>query len=411
MSLEVASTALSDADSMGAMDNQLIGSPQITFFAAVYRRHCNFAIESIEQSFVQMPAFGKATSINISSLGDMICGISAEVTFPASDNYAFGVGNALFKSVEVVIGGAVIDVQTSDWLNISSELTVPEGKLIAYDRMVSNYYSKTRAAPFTCRIPFQFWFTKHDNALPILLMQQPIQLRFQFETMENLTNNNLASASYTLDCKIYVDYVFLDTPERQMLTRTAHQQLIEQVQYNEFEIASGSSFYNAKLRFTNAVKELHWVHCPVAGSAYGPLNYAAGKLDLHTFTTGKLVMNTNDRCSSRMADYYYLVQNWAHHQRVPRTQFVHTTYNDSFTVETTGFYRNYIYSYSFALRPDEHQPSGCCNFSKLRTAELQLKYDIASAYYTYNYARILKVFAVVYNILHFTATGVILSLS
>lgn len=37
---------------VGAQDVYLTGSPQITFFKTIYRRHTNFAIESIEQTFM-----------------------------------------------------------------------------------------------------------------------------------------------------------------------------------------------------------------------------------------------------------------------------------------------------------------------------------------------------------------------
>lgn len=36
----------------GSQDVYLSGNPQITFFKVVYRRHTNFAIEAIEQTFL-----------------------------------------------------------------------------------------------------------------------------------------------------------------------------------------------------------------------------------------------------------------------------------------------------------------------------------------------------------------------
>ena len=399
-------TGVIDLVAYGTFDTHLTANPQITFFRTVYRRHTNFAIESIEQTFTQYPQFGKKTSLTLTKNGDLVNNMYALVTLPANISttyYIYGVGNALFKKIDVTIGGFVIDTHYSDWLNIWGELTTEEGKLIGYDKMVSNYYQQTQANSSTCYVPFRFWFNRNPGlALPLVaLAYQDVQFLFEFETMENLSNNTLTSSANTLNCRIYADYIFLDTEERRLFGQNMHEYLIDQVQYNEFQVASGSSFYNAKLNFNLPVKELIWVHTPTTTTDYGNFDYSCNGTstpDMHTFTSGKLVVNGSDRMPERFADYYYLVQNYQRHTRVPRTSIVHNTYDDSLTLKTNAPYRNYIYTYSFALEPENHQPSGNCNFSKLKNAELQLKYN-AIAYFDYTYSRKLKVFAVNYNVL------------
>ena len=56
----------------GAQDIYLTGNPQITFFKVVYRRHTNFAMESIEQTFNGSPDFGKKVTVTVSRNGDLI---------------------------------------------------------------------------------------------------------------------------------------------------------------------------------------------------------------------------------------------------------------------------------------------------------------------------------------------------
>ena len=56
----------------GAQDVYLTGNPQITFFKVVYRRHTNFALEAIEQTFNGNPAFGQRVTCQISRNGDLI---------------------------------------------------------------------------------------------------------------------------------------------------------------------------------------------------------------------------------------------------------------------------------------------------------------------------------------------------
>lgn len=65
----------------------------------------------------------------------------------------------------------------------------------------------------------------------------------------------------------------------------------------------------------------------------------------------KLLLNGQDRFSERLGSYFDLVQPFQHHTSTP----------------STG-----INVYSFALRPEEHQPSGTCNFSRIDNASIQM---------------------------------------
>ena len=73
----------------------------------------------------------------------------------------------------------------------------------------------------------------------------------------------------------------------------------------------------------------------------------------------------------RDRSYFELVQPYQHHERVPTDK--------------------HISVYSFALKPEEHQPSGTCNMSRIDNATLNLGNPVA----TNN----IKVFAVNYNVL------------
>ena len=73
--------------------------------------------------------------------------------------------------------------------------------------------------------------------------------------------------------------------------------------------------------------------------------------------TAKLQHNGQDRFSEREGTYFDLVQPYQHHTRNPDTG---------------------INVYSFALRPEEHQPSGTCNFSRIDNATLQLVVSAAA---------------------------------
>ena len=113
----------------GAQDVYLTGNPQITFFKVVYRRHTNFAMEAIQQTFSGIPDFGNTVYCQISRNGDLINRAYLEVTLPAmtaSNMFVNYIGLRLLKSVTIEIGGQQIDKHYSDWLYIWNELSLPE---------------------------------------------------------------------------------------------------------------------------------------------------------------------------------------------------------------------------------------------------------------------------------------------
>ena len=238
---------------------------------------------------------------------------------------------------------------------------------------------------------------------------------------------NMPSYSKSLvAASLYVDYIFLDTDERRRMAQNPHEYLIHQLQFTGDE-SIGSSSNKIKLNFNHPCKELIWVVQPDANVDYcasfepdaalfalkgaQPFNYtdaldilpnsyfafgSAGSLttvvtdtplfqlapsdvgaspdatatvgdagtfvlaetalDMHCWgsnptVVAKLQLNGQDRFSEREGTYFDVVQPYQAHSRVPDTG---------------------INVYSFALKPEEHQPSGTCNFSRIDNATLQL---------------------------------------
>jgi hypothetical protein len=411
----------------GAQDIYLTGNPQITFFKVVYRRHTNFAVESIEQTFNGSADFNKRVTATISRNGDLIQQMYLEVVLPVcaalnstagSNVWTYGVGNALVSQAEIEIGGQLIDRQYGDWMNIWTELTIPAGKRDGYDNMVGNALTaldtdQQGGLSFLTTakrvyVPLQFWFNRNPGlALPLIALQyHEVKLNLTLRPLADLTNSEAvaATAADPLSCKLYVDYVYLDTDERRRFAQVSHEYLIEQVQFTGTEtIASGSSNKNITLNFNHPVKELIWTHTTSAHATSGTavtsnkwFNYSGtnSSAGADSFTAGLLQLNGHDRFSQRQADYFRKVQNYEHHTRVPRVgSDLAGTKSD--TVQ--GAFRQYIYSYSFALSPEEHQPSGTCNFSRIDNAVLQLTYDVTTV--TNAQSLNLNVYAVNYNVL------------
>ena len=408
----------------GAQDIYLTGNPQITFFKVVYRRHTNFAVESIEQTFNGQADFGKRVTATISRNGDLIQQMYLEVIIPALGNnckFTYGVGNALVKQAEIEIGGQLIDRQYGDWMNIWTELTIPEGKRAGYDNMVGNSCTTAQIgnidanAPSSLKprfyIPLQFWFNRNPGlALPLIALQyHEVKLNLELRNAVDLVNGAATTVTSGLTCKLYVDYIYLDTDERRRFAQVSHEYLIEQVQYTGAEsIAAGDTNKNVTLNFNHPVKELIWAHTQVAKATSGYNSgdgnqwfHYSGKNssvddDIDSFTTALLQLNGHDRFSVRSADYFRKTQTYEHHTRVPRVGV-------NLGLSSTANRQQFIYCYSFALSPEEHQPSGTCNFSRIDNAVLQLNYGVdsgtAALAVTAAGGMNLNIYAVNYNVL------------
>jgi hypothetical protein len=354
----------------GAQDIYLTGNPQITFFKVVYRRHTNFSVESIEQTFNGSPDFGKKVTVTVSRNGDLITNCYLQATLPAlaadgsGQNWSAEIGHALIKSVEVEIGGQRIDKQYSDWLSIWQQLTQESSAAGAYANMIgdvaANSDSSTAAfSAYTVYVPLQFWFNRNPGlALPLISLQyHEVKFNIEFAALADCSTG-IASASLG-DTSLFIDYVYLDTDERRRFAQTSHEYLIEQLQFTGDESITGTN-NKIKLNFNHPVKCLVWA---VKAGAAANFVYTG-------ITSAKLQLNGHDRFAERAGSYFNWVQPY---------QCFGSSPADGINV------------YSFALKPAEHQPSGTANMSRIDNATLNITVTAANA--------VVKVYAVNYNVL------------
>jgi hypothetical protein len=262
----------------GAQDIYLTGNPMITYFKMVYRRHTNFAIESIQQAFNGEVGFNNRVTALISRDGDLVCGMTLEATLPATFGFATrwtnDVGHHLIKKVEVEIGGQQIDCHYADWFEIWAQLTVPASKKPGYRQMIGQDARDELGQPLGLQssrlgvaqvarklyIPLQFWFCRNIGlALPLIALQyHEVKVNIQFETAAKLLEGVVATGEKLL-ANLWVDYIYLDTDERRRFAQVSHEYLIEQLQVNEESYSAGTSSVPINLYFNHPVKELIWV--------------------------------------------------------------------------------------------------------------------------------------------------------
>jgi hypothetical protein len=469
------SGALLQLVAYGAQDVYLTANPQVTFFKQMYRRHTNFAMEAVEQTFNGVANFGKRVTCTIARNGDLITRIYLEATLPSLDSVSLAdgdtfswvpyVGQYLIDNVEVEIGGQRIDKHYGDWLHIWNELTLPTGKQLAYLNMVNGYggvvYEGVSVACDACNvepvrewvdivacnnpeisyqgddctfgsyvynsgfdvsgsgssgqcfpeqtlyIPLEFWFNRHVGlALPLIALQyHEVKINIEFNELRYLVNfgsstqtaiSNYLSALNSaglVSASLYVDYIYLDTEERRRFAAQAHEYLIEQLQFTGEESVTSTS-NRIIMSFNHPVKELVWV---VQNPSYidcnsvtnQPWRYTDAQLG-NPVAVAKIQLNGQDRFQEREGKYFNFVQPYQHHTSTP----------------STG-----INVYSFALKPEDLQPSGTCNFSRIDSAVLNLTLT-PSALNTYintlsggvvestvNQPALVRIYATNYNVL------------
>ena len=124
--------ALLQLVALGSQDIPIVGNPQMTYFKSVYKRHTNFAVESIIQIFSNQIEFGVLSSCIVAKKGDMLKSLLLEIQLPEISNsttnnvsWINGIGHHIIDKVELLIGGEIIQTMTGEFLDIYSELTIP----------------------------------------------------------------------------------------------------------------------------------------------------------------------------------------------------------------------------------------------------------------------------------------------
>ena len=400
----------------GAQDVYLTGNPQITFFKVVYRRHTNFAIESIQQTFSGSVGFGQRVTATVSRNGDLI---SRAYLVLDSDSQILVpyFGLKVIKSAEVEIGGQKIDKHYAEWMYIWNELSMPESKKNGYFEMVGGGGGE-RLKDTKLYVPLEFWFCRNIGlALPLIGLQyHEVKITIEFEQESNVIYTAVAGdvltdfKNKTLNAHLWIDYIYLDTDERRKFAQSSHGYLIEQLQFTGKESAGKK----IKLNFNHPVKELIWVvkknsdnnedwfdfsHQPTNNFRKDVIDHTTAiELDnlprtadrltivndllsyahaINPVKSGKLILNGNDRFHAREGRYFNLVQPFQHHENVPNNPGINV--------------------YSFALKPEEHQPSGTLNMSRIDTAILDLEYESTASVEENTHQ--ICIYAVNYNVL------------
>jgi hypothetical protein len=395
----------------GAQDVYLTGNPKVTFFQAVYKRHTNFAMENIEQTVNGTAADSGRVSVTIARNGDLVGDMYIELQSNAvatvtSDAFtdACWVAERAVNNVELSIGGQRIDKHYQKWWRLYDNLYHDEAKKASYAKMT------TAATGKTVYLPLVFFFNRNPGLYLPLIALQYHEVRIDIDLasdMETYVNKNVF--------KVWANYVYLDTEERRRFAQKGHEYLIEQVQHTGSDTVTSAAPKQVRLSYNHPIKELVWCFSNTAArsslwnftsanqlgdivlesnaravsesNCYVPITQGSGApllavgaagsdIDFTEETAGplstfKLVLNGQDRFKEQAGKYFNQVQSFNHHTGCPYPG---------------------VYSYSFALKPEEHQPTGTCNFSRIDNAQVAVTMKATDA-------TTMHMFATNYNVL------------
>lgn len=372
----------------GKQDIYLTGNPQTSFFKFVYRRHTNFSIESMPMYFDGTPNFGQRIVCTIPRRGDLLGQVFLDITLPQIfvDNsstilsYVNSVGHALIQEISIEVGEQEIDKQTGEYMEIWTQLTTTATQRDALNVMLgridTNFIQPNNYGPMRVIVPLQFWFCKTSgNYLPLIALQyHPVRIVVKLRNLQELfyvdSSENILSDVCTIKAtqngvmptiQAWGDFVYLDVEERRKFVEVAHEYLIDQVQYTSLLPATANtSRFTARLDFNHPMKELLWVvqrnlmrqtHEHFNWSSFSMFDTSGSAQD--NIVSAVLQFDGQDRFDERDSTYFRIIQPYQHHTTTPVNSF--------------------IYNYSFALKPEDVQPSGSANASRMDSIVLNME--------------------------------------
>lgn len=449
-------------------DKYIVGNPQMTFFKAVYKRHTNFAFENFMLNFTGETFmginsnFGKKMYSIIPRNGDLLhkmylvidledineTGTSTQKESNFKKQISV-LGLSLIDYIEIRIGDQLIDRHTGEWLHIYNEIFNNTSKNNLYCEM-TNTYLNTKLQIDNPRdgriyIPLQFWFNRNPGlSLPLLALQySDVKIDVKFNHRSKITNsissNDTVNKSLQINkIQLLAQYIHLDREEKNLFASNSHEYLIEQVQSNLRNVVPLLKNVNDKdyenyqhkfeLAFNHPVKELFWAiqdqssskntknvdyrlvlplvpRTNCGNNIYNFWRNLDSENNAEQLIDATIALNGKEIFEPISSNYFQSIQKYQHHSGFG---YQNMNVNDGLPTPNSNDvnYKNGsgFYVYSFALNPENHQPSGSLNFSKLDKAELRLR--VRRDAYTNSFPntfkikeKLLKVYAINYNVL------------
>lgn len=279
-------------------------------------------------------------------------------------NWVNEIGHAALQRVCFSIGGQVIDTIYSHYMHMWEELSGQPGKRLEEmigKRMTRSQLVHDSSTDRRLYVPLPFYFTQHSgNALPLVSLQfHSVQIHVTFTALDLLIqtsdcdvlvckcSNGQPITNNDMNSVLDTTYVYLDMEERDRFAVGSFQQLITQLQ--QFSTSGRTSSISAQLNFNHPCLELIWaLQRKCQADANNTFNYS-GPWNTDPIIRAGLRINNLPRFD-REATFFRLKVPYEVHTNIPK---------------------NFIYCYSFALKPEDCQPSGTLNMSRIDNVEFR----------------------------------------
>lgn len=426
---------LTELIAIGASDTYLTANPTHTMFRKRYMKHTKFAMEPISQQFNTQVGFGMTSMLTMNRTGDLAlwayieafipglraiapsssttpmfgsiafpccdscdpandgpidlnsCGPNPASSVPLDDPFGYlsdigldvctglarpnvawtnAIGFAMIRCASIMIGGSTIDTVFSLFLFAWEELSGKAGKRLT--EMVGRRFTRAQLVEDSAYdrvlyipLPFSF-FRDVGYALPLVSLSfHAVTVNVVFEELQRLISVSDCGTQVVKarDCSpignndlrayLLTTFAFLDRCERERFANGCFEQLVTQVQRHT--ITQRGPDIRLTLNFNHPTKELIVIAQRQAQILCGNHFNFSGRNGRDPLKYIALSLNNLNRFAPRDAAFFRLVAPWQHHSSIP----------DS-----------YVYVIPFALCPEEAQPSGSLNLSRIDSTILGL---------------------------------------
>jgi hypothetical protein len=371
----------------GVQDQWLTGDPQFSYFLMNFKRHTKFAIDYVESQFDGDVYFGKNVICRVpNDKGDLVRNMTLKVTLddpsPGGDEWSPSIISHLVESAELLIGGQTIEKITGEYIYIHQQLHNTDDDIdqtLYFLNGHSNVLDHSGDYTYFMDLPFYF-YRNPSLAIPTCaLTKQLVEVKIKLRPLEQLIRGG-ASVGVSANIKKFsldTEFVFLTNIERNFMMSRPLDYVITQVQMSKFLMKAGENTKSVMLNFVHPVRELFFVsQSEEAVRDNHPNRY-------NTITNVTLKFN-NTTVFNRDNIFLVYEQALKHH--------VNSPYNHG---SSYNYLKSDFASYSFALQPEVHYPTGQVNMSRISHKLLTIEIDPINGSDNNN----TRVYAVNYNVL------------
>lgn len=382
-------------NSVGSMNVWITGDPDFSHYLSIFKRYTDFSFETIEKTFHGDIAFGSIITCDIpTDEADIVTNLtlSLELTHDLFETelfnaYTLNVGTRIIEYAELIMGGQVIEKITGDYINIHQVLyNTPEVRsaynnlsvLTGYNNFPS-YGLYNRNIIFMVDLPFYFYRNTRLSIPICALNKHNVQVRIKLAEKQRIYvsyNPQIPDTKKVIKASLFVRYGFLSKPEINFMKSVQLNHVITQLQYSHININHNDD-ENPKrmtLNFKNPVKELYFFNKAQDALTIGDIHIKHA-----TFKINGEVLFDEDGL------YLMYLQPYYNHKRI----------SDLSSLEPN------ICMYSFALEPQNPEPTGQINMSRIIHKELIVEFDDTNTYWINRAKSSFEIYAISYNILTF----------